>query len=87
MKDITFRVTSCAETGGFVARWDDAPGRGGITTQGDSFAELDAMIADAVNEYREYARRAPNAADAKQLAERADRLERRLAAAGAPPSS
>jgi len=52
-----------------------------------SLLERTGQIADAVNEYREYARRAPNAADAKQLAERADRLERRLAAAGAPPSS
>ena len=51
MTDITFTVTPCAETGGFVARWDDMPGRGGITTQGDSFAELDTMIADAVNGY------------------------------------
>jgi predicted RNase H-like HicB family nuclease len=35
-----------------VARWD-APGGGGITTQGDSFAELDTMIADAVGGYFE----------------------------------
>ena len=53
MRDITFTVTPCDETGGFVARWDDASGRGGITTQGDSFAELDAMVADAVNGYFE----------------------------------
>jgi predicted RNase H-like HicB family nuclease len=46
-------VTPCAETGGFVARWDDVPERGGITTQGDSVAELHAMIADAVNGYFE----------------------------------
>ncbi len=45
--EITFRVEACRETGGYVARWD-APGGGGITTQGDSFGELDAMIADAV---------------------------------------
>lgn len=51
MIEITFHVEPCGETGGFVARWDDAPGRGGITTQGDSFAELDAMIADAVKVY------------------------------------
>ncbi|MEI6786666.1 MAG: 2-oxoisovalerate dehydrogenase [Verrucomicrobiota bacterium] len=44
---IIFEVEPCAETGGYVARWD-APRGGGITTQGDSFAELDAMIADAV---------------------------------------
>lgn len=53
MKDIMFTITPCAETGGFVARWDDAPGRGGITTQGESFADLDAMISDAVNGYFE----------------------------------
>jgi predicted RNase H-like HicB family nuclease len=49
MKEITFTVEPCSETGGFVARWDDAPGKGGITTQGDSLSELHAMIADAVN--------------------------------------
>jgi predicted RNase H-like HicB family nuclease len=48
--EIVFQVTPCAETGGYVARWD-APGAGGITTQGDSFAELDAMISDAVGGY------------------------------------
>lgn len=51
MIEITFNVETCTETGGYVARWDDAPGKGGITTQGDSFAELDAMVADAVNGY------------------------------------
>ncbi len=40
----------CDETGGYVARWDDPEG-GGITTQGDSFAELDAMVRDAVEGY------------------------------------
>jgi len=53
MNEITFNVEPCSETGGFVARWDDAPGRGGITTQGDSFGELQAMIADAVSGYFE----------------------------------
>ena len=57
MSEITFTITPCDETGGFVARWDDRPGRGGITTQGDSFAELDTMIADAVNGYFEPAQR------------------------------
>jgi predicted RNase H-like HicB family nuclease len=52
MNEITFTIEPCAETGGFVARWD-APGGGGIATQGDSFAELDAMIADAVGGYFE----------------------------------
>jgi predicted RNase H-like HicB family nuclease len=48
--EIIFQVEPCAETGGYVAR-RDAPRGGGITTQGDSFAELDAMIADAVGGY------------------------------------
>jgi predicted RNase H-like HicB family nuclease len=52
MNEITFTVEPCAETGGSVARWD-APGGGGIATQGDSFAELDSMIADAVGGYFE----------------------------------
>jgi len=52
MNEITFSVEPCHETGGFVARWD-APGGGGITTQGDSFRELDAMITDAVEGYFE----------------------------------
>ena len=57
MKEITFNVEPCAETGGYVARWDDAPGKGGITTQGDTFAELDAMIADAVKGFFDSAER------------------------------
>ena len=47
MQTLTFDVTMCPETGGYVARWDDPIG-GGIMTQGDSFAELDAMVRDAV---------------------------------------
>ncbi len=50
MNELTFLVEPCLETGGLVARWDDPKG-GGITTQGDSLAELQAMIADAVNAY------------------------------------
>jgi predicted RNase H-like HicB family nuclease len=57
MKEITFTVEPCPETGGFVARWDDAPGKGGITTQGDSLSELHTMVADAVNGYFEPAER------------------------------
>ena len=48
--EITFQVNPCQETGGFVARWDDPRG-GGITTQGDTLAELQAMVADAVTGY------------------------------------
>lgn len=50
---ITFNVEACEETCGYVARWDDPLGRGGITTQGDSLAELQEMIADAVQGYFE----------------------------------
>ena len=52
MSEITFRVNACPDTGGFVARRDDPQG-GGITTQGDSLADLHAMVADAVKEYFE----------------------------------
>jgi predicted RNase H-like HicB family nuclease len=48
--EVTFYLTPCDETGGYVARWDD-PTRGGITTQGDSLAELDEMVRDAVDGY------------------------------------
>ena len=48
---IIFEVTACRETGGYVARWDDKPGRGGITTQGETLAELEEMITDAVDAY------------------------------------
>ena len=45
--EITFSVEPRAETSGFVARWDD-PAGGGITTQGDTLAELQTMVSDAV---------------------------------------
>jgi hypothetical protein len=50
--EIVFDVEPCMTTVGYVARWD-APGGGGITTQGYSFGELDIMIADAVSGYFE----------------------------------
>ena len=50
MPTLRFEVTSCSETGGYIARWDD-PAGGGIITQGDSFADLDAMVRDAVDGY------------------------------------
>jgi predicted RNase H-like HicB family nuclease len=50
--EITFQVEPCQETGGYVARWDDPRG-GGITTQGDTLAELQTMVADAVGGYFE----------------------------------
>lgn len=48
--ELVFIVTPCHETGGFVGRWD-APTGGGICTQGDSFAELQDMVTDAVRGY------------------------------------
>jgi len=48
--DIRFNVTSGDEAGGFVARWDDHNG-GGICTQGDSIADLEAMVRDTVEGY------------------------------------
>ncbi len=51
MSKLIFEVTMCVEDGGgYVARWNDPTG-GGITTQGNSFAELDAMVLDAVGGY------------------------------------
>ena len=51
-----------------------------------SLLERTGSMAEAVKEYREYARLAPNAPDAKQLADRADQLERKIAAANPPRS-
>ena len=50
MQTLVFDVAMCPETGGYVARWDDPIG-GGITTQRDSFAELDAMVRAAIEGY------------------------------------
>lgn len=47
---IRFDVTPCEETGGYVARWDD-PAGGGICTQGDHLADLEATVRDAVQGY------------------------------------
>jgi predicted RNase H-like HicB family nuclease len=47
-EEITFAVELCPETAGYVARWDDPKG-GGITTQGDTLGELQAMVTDAVS--------------------------------------
>ena len=52
-----------------------------------SLLERTGAMEEAVKEYREYARLAPTAPDARQLADRADQLERKIAAARpAPPS-
>ena len=52
-KEIVFNVTARRETGGYVARGDDLPDKGGITTQGETLSELEEMIADAVSGYFE----------------------------------
>jgi predicted RNase H-like HicB family nuclease len=57
LSEIIFNVTACDETGGYVARWDAGPIKGGITTQGETLAELEEMIADAVAGYFEGAER------------------------------
>jgi hypothetical protein len=48
--ELVFTVTPCPDTGGFVARWDD-PAGGGISTQSDTFAELQDVVTDAVRGY------------------------------------
>jgi predicted RNase H-like HicB family nuclease len=45
--EILFRIESCAETGVFVATWDD-PAGGGITTQAATLSELSQQLRDAV---------------------------------------
>ena len=57
MQEITFQIRRYEETGGYVARWDDEPGAGGITTQGETLDDLQEMIADAVDGYFDPARR------------------------------
>lgn len=49
METITFTVTPCEESGGYVAVWDAPENAGGITTQGDSLTDLQEMLADAVS--------------------------------------
>ena len=48
--ELVLTIRPCPSTGGFVARWDD-PAGGGICTQGDTLAELQTMLTDAVRGY------------------------------------
>lgn len=48
MDTITFNVTPCEETGGYVAVWDAPDQEGGITTQADTLEELHEMVAETV---------------------------------------
>ena len=61
VNEITFTVEPCVETGGYVARWDDPSGRGGITTQGETIQELEAMVAEAAGAYFEPGQLPPRA--------------------------
>ena len=49
-EEIAFTVEPCAESGGYVARWND-PAGGGIATQCDDLVDLQSMVADAVGGY------------------------------------
>jgi predicted RNase H-like HicB family nuclease len=49
MKEITFLVEPCEETGMLVASWDDPGGQGGIVTQGRDLHDLEEMVRDAVH--------------------------------------
>lgn len=48
MKEIVFNVERDEEAACFVASWNDADGKGGITTQGHDLSELQAMVREAV---------------------------------------
>ena len=48
MTELTFTVERCPDTGWLVASWDEAKGKGGITTQGKDLRELQEMVKDAV---------------------------------------
>ncbi len=48
MNEITLTVERDAESGFYVASWDDPQGNGGITTQGKDLNELEANIREAV---------------------------------------
>ena len=52
MSQTPFKVEPPRGAGGYVARWD-APDGGGIATESDSLAGLDAMITDAAGGYFE----------------------------------
>jgi hypothetical protein len=47
MDEITLRVERCEESGWLVATWE-APGGGGITTQGKDLRDLQDQVKDAV---------------------------------------
>ncbi|MCU1328551.1 MAG: hypothetical protein JWN34_3921 [Bryobacterales bacterium] len=48
MDGITISISLCAESGSLVASWDDPAGVGGLTTQGETLAELEDNMREAV---------------------------------------
>lgn len=49
VEGITISISTCAETGTFVASWDDPRGFGGLTTQAENLSELERNIWEAVS--------------------------------------
>jgi predicted RNase H-like HicB family nuclease len=45
---ITISISVCTESGSLVALWDDPAGVGGLTTQGETLAELEDNVREAV---------------------------------------
>jgi predicted RNase H-like HicB family nuclease len=52
MFELQFEIEPDHETGGFSAHWTE-PGVGGIATQGENLADLEAMVREAVELYFE----------------------------------
>jgi hypothetical protein len=48
MDEITFQISTDADSGWLVASWDGPGGSGGITTQGRDLEDLQRQIGDAV---------------------------------------
>lgn len=48
MDEITFQISTDADSGWLVASWDAPGGAGGITTQGRDLEDLQRQIGDAV---------------------------------------
>ena len=49
MKEITLTVERDADSGWYVASWDDVSGRGGISTQGQDLQTLEENVREAVS--------------------------------------
>ena len=51
IREITFTLEVDEDSTALVASWDDPSGKGGSTTQGEDFRELQEMIQDATTGY------------------------------------